>query len=366
MSRELEFTAGVGYTVGADSKITMKWDNGKAYSAIRGATVSYIPKHYHAHFKRKEGGEPGDYSPGADYVSLTVGGVNKNLAFAIVTIRAAGFSLPDIVFNAAEIVLDDAAVLDIATDAELANHILAHQAALNNLIQQSLSIMALNGVSMVTSGHHYTAEAEVWNRFISATAFDTSVSQLRLAAYEGPIFHDTFHMVDIEWLAGMVCADSSALTGHINGVAAKRIPAQPAGTTIIAVLEAMLDDLKIVNAKLYAVFEPITVTIRQIQAKIRANPLDWCSQFNRKGTAKNMAEVEQFTGVAAMVYSYLNTVLTKKPTSLRSKALKSAVNRMTQQALIGQQLAEKFPVAEINVEEFTRTIEVVLKSIVIS
>jgi hypothetical protein len=352
MTSTVRFVEGLGFDIGADKKVKLVWDNGKAFDTVKGASVGYIPPHMYAHFAKDKEGKPGHYNLASDYKSMRDGKVSMQVAMTTCVIRAAGFSVAGLVLNRAEIVLEDAAKDETEADAQLADWLVKNAQPLKNVIQQSLSIMALNGISMVVNGHHYVAEQSMWSRFISASDWDNIVANLGLVNWEGAVYHDAFHMVDVDWLATEVTSSKSRFIGHVNGVVSKRIPAQPSGTLMIAVLLAMLNDLSAASPKLHEVFSAVKEPAERIQAIIRSAPLDWCAQFPRVTTNANLARVDKFAPISVVLYSYLNTVLEKKPTSLRSKALKAAAGKNTPQVIIGQQLAAKFPVAELDVETF--------------
>jgi hypothetical protein len=353
MAKLIRFADGVGFDIALDHKVKMVWQNGKAYESIKGASSSYVPPHMFAHFVKDKDNKPGHYNMASDYAAMKAANVAVGLAATICIIRASAFSMKDLVLNAAEIILQDTAADETGADQALADFLVKNTAHLKNVMQQSVSILALNGISMVVNGHHYIAEQSMWSRFAAAANWDVTVTGLGLVNWEGPIYHDALHMVDIDYIARKVTDPASDLIGHVNGVVSKRIPAQPSGTLIVSVFLAMLDDVAASNEMVTKFFHAARAPAESLQKRIMAAPLDWCAQFPRKNTAAHLREVDQFAPLAVILFAYLNTVLERKPTSLRSKALKSAAAKNTPHVIMGQQLAERYPVQELNEERFT-------------
>jgi hypothetical protein len=353
----IRFAQNVGLDLGADGKMTVQWDNGHAYDMVKGATVSYIPKHMYAHFVFSGENTIKEYSPGSDFDAMTAAGVTMQNAIAVVFVRLVMTSIKDIRFNAAEVEKVKEVKKELGTNADISKLIKDNQQALSNLTQQGLTILALNGIQMISSGHHYVDTSGMWSRFAAATSFDDTVAKLKLTNHEGLLFHDAGHFIDIDWLAAQVASENSVFVGHVNGVASTRLPAVPAGTTLVGVLLAMIDDCKIVNPKIASMFTPFAEIAHELQKMIRASPLDYCAQFQRTNTSSNLKKLDRLVKPACILFGYLNKAMTRKSTALKAKSLQTAASRNASYTEMGGRLADAQPAVELTLETIAETLK---------
>jgi hypothetical protein len=350
MSTVYKFADSCVITFNADRQANVAWENGKALDAVTGAAIDYIPKHMKLTCNLIEGKYM--YNFQAQYELMVSGTVNPKLAFIICLMRKIVIGLTGLELNSAEVVTVAGTKEDVVFAPEVVQMVDRSPEVLKAILNQSVTILALNAINILVQGHHYQESQSVWRNLNKATNLSTHFEELGITDWEGPIFHDTFHPFDIQTLAKWACKEDSNFAGKVNGVVTKRLPASPAGTIILSVCDAMLHDIAGLVPKVYKVVKSIRKKINDLQTKIKASPLDWCAHFTRKDTAANLSQITEFERMAAFLYGVLEAATRegKKPSALRSQAIKGCVNRNFGVYQMGLNTGERLKSEEVSVD----------------
>jgi len=212
--------------------------------------------------------------------------------------------------------------------------------AFNALLDAGPTILGCSGLSMLAKGHNYDGNDGMWTRLNEALGLDRNCSALKIPDYAGVLYHDALHPFDVEWKTMLVTDLNSALVGHVNGVVLKRMPGTPAGTALVFVLSALVEELTVVNSKTVELFGPLHDSLAWIGARIRAKPLDWCTNFQRSMTADNLAIVTALEPIAAVAYGAAQVMLPAKASVLKSKALSNVGKRLAGHQAIGREVGD--------------------------
>jgi hypothetical protein len=350
MSTVYKFADSCSITFNADRQVNVAWENGKALEAVTGAAIDYIPRHMKLTCNFVE--NKYEYNFQAQYELMVGGGVTPKLAFIICLMRKIVFGLENIKLNSAEVATVAGTKEDVVFAQDVVQMVDTFPEVLQAILNQSVTILALNAISILVQGHHYQESQSVWRNLNKATNLSDHFEKLGIADWEGPIFHDTFHPFDIHTLAKWACDEKSVFAGKVNGVATKRLPANPAGTIILSVCDAMLHDIAGLVPKVYKAVKSIRKKIKDLQDSIKKSPLDWCAHFTGKDTAVNLSKVTEFERMAAFLYGVLEAATRegKKPSALRSQAVKGCINRNFGVYQMGLNAGERLKREEISVE----------------
>lgn len=366
MAGIVTFTEGCYFEFAEDGTLHLVWNNGNALNAVTGASLDYIPSHYHWVAYRENAELHYDFA--GQYTLLTENGVGATLAFIVCSMRQILASIRGIQFNLAEMDIRQARNAAGVFPPELIRSLQAHDNEFKSILNQTLSIVVCNGISSVSKGHHYIGNDSMWARLQGATKLNEPFEILNIADWEGAIFHDALHPIDVRWLAEKVCSNDldDIFKGHINGVALKRLPAIPAGTMMLTVIMAMMRDLEAYSPEIAGKMSRFEEPIKNLMTEIRNAPLDYCTHFQTAQTAENLKKIDAFAPVAAFLYGFLNAAKgdNRAPSSIQSKAIKSIANRNSNPTIMGTQLGATYAGAEISKEKVFEFIETLFNSIV--
>jgi len=334
----LVFANDCAFFRGKNNVFECKWDNGTAVEAVRGASIDYVEPRFH--FAGKFKGQYFEYNTAADFGRLVSGGVKPVLAAVIVGMRKVVMSLKDSKINFAEcrISTEDEEKVELVD--EHWNVLETNKLAYNALLDAGPTILGCNGLSMLAKGHNYDGNDGMWTRLNEALGMDRNCSALKIPDFAGALYHDALHPFEVEWKTALVTDLSSTLVGHVNGVVLKRMPGTPAGTALVFVLAALVEELTVVNSKTVELFGPLHDTLTWLGARIRGKPLDWCTNFQRSMTADNLAIVAALEPVAAVAYGVAAVMLPAKASVLKSKALSNVGKRLAGHQAIGREVGE--------------------------
>lgn len=338
-NNQVKFANGCYFTRGAEGKIEIKWDNGKALVAVKGAAIDYINPAYHMACTF-EGNVP-KYAPMKDLAKLIAASVNPKLALLVVGFRKVACSFETAVLNIAELQTvtetdPDGAITQVDWDTIMKNN-----PAYNAILDIAATVLGLNGISLMLKGHNYLDSDSMWARLESAVDLDANAAALGLSDYLGLLLHDALHPFSADWKVELASKVNSPLVGHVNGVLIKRMPGVPAGTTIVFVTKAAIDQLSLIRADASKAFEDVTTSLDLLISKIRAKPLDWCAMFQRSMTADNLAHVTKIEGMAAMVYGVCTVLFDRKMSIMKSASFKNNAAKHPAMVAIGANWAEE-------------------------
>jgi hypothetical protein len=312
-----EYATGCKLTMADDGVTSCAWENGNALVATDGGSVGYIGKHMHIHVKA----DNKHYSMWDDYDSMLGAGIDSRAAIIVVMSRSIVCSMEGIAFSVAETVeLKDKAVTGKLTD-EAKAMLDQAGAVVSTLLKQSITILALNGISMLSTGHHYDARDSMWKRFNAATKYATALEAIGITTDIGVFFHDMFHPVDIKWLGQKVSNDHSVFLGHIQGVALIRLGQLPAGCASVGILEAISDEVGALVPKAKGVAMAIKGMCGKIRVVIKKSPLEFCAHYQTANTAENLAKVAKIDVIVAFMLGVHVGAELKKSTATAAKSL---------------------------------------------
>lgn len=332
----------------ADGKLVIEWHNGQSLNAVTGASIQYIP----VHMRMTGTLDNGDftYDASRDVARMIAGGVNGKLAMVVAAMRKAVLAMPSSVVNLTECwiatVDDDVATVDAADFARLRDN----SAAFAGVVQQAITILAMNGLSMLNKGHNYITSDKAWTRLVQATGLDDHFEKLGLADWEGSVFHDALHPFDLAWKARLVIEKSTPLSGHVHGVAMVRMPGVPAGTAVVGVTMAAIDDIIALKPTASNQLAPFRETLRCLLTRIKAEPLNWCVHIGGRGTAANLANVKLVEGNCAFVFGVASFLFDRKSTILKAQSLKNVAARNPARVKLGATYAEGLPDEELTAD----------------
>jgi hypothetical protein len=323
-----------------EGKYALTWDDGKAVQATRGGAKDYIPNHMKMHFDAKTHA----YAPNDDYAAMVAAKVDSMLAFLIVLMRQIAVSLPGTLVSETEALYVDVVIDSMALDNKVLTALEVHGKAIDSICQQTFTIMALNGISMISRGHHYSADDKFWDRFKTAVAFDDDMSRLKVTNYEGAILHDLLHPLDIDYLARMASDVQSPLRTKIHGVASKRLGTVPAGCTVVQLFIVMLERIQFKNKEFASAFTEVRVVAVERLEEIRIHPLDYCINMPRSVTENNLSRVVVFEPLVALCLGYLQNLenVDNRDTLISAKSLKNVRDRQAAAYELGRAAAETY------------------------
>jgi len=165
------------------------------------------------------------------------------------------------------------------------------------------------------------------------------VSILGITDYSGTIYHDALHPFDAEWKVQLAADVGSEIVGHVNGVLIKRMPGVPAGTTLVFVTMAAIEQIKVLRPATIKIFGTLESELQKLAGRIRQNPLDWCVVFQRAETASNLAEIAQIEALCAFIYGMCQALFDRKMSIMKSASFKNNANRHTAMAAVGKEWA---------------------------
>lgn len=362
---EYVFTDKCRFTLDEGNRCKLEWDNGTALSAVTGATTGYIPKYMNLTCTRTN--NVTSYNFAAQYRALVAGGVEAKLAFIIAAMRKVASSMHAITYNLAEITV----VEDRQEDAELHQDVatmLANQGAVvTQILRQTLSIIGMNGLNMVINGHHYTPSAKMYMRYLKAVPLMAAFDDLGIADWMGPVFHDCFHPIYVQYLASLVCKEDSWLVGHVHGVVSRRIPAFPAGTTSIGLMDALRKQLVAFVPEFQDLNESINSLVKRVTAMIREAPLDYCATFQQANTIKNLEMIRKFDPLVAFLSGSVrraSEILEMSSLStLTAKSLGNVQNSNPEAYISGVSYAEALVKKEVDVDKLRTYIGNLIESL---
>jgi hypothetical protein len=362
---EYIFTDRCRFTIDEQNKCTLEWDNGNALLAVTGATTGYIPKYMNLTCTRVNGVL--SYNFAAQYRALVAGGVEAKLAFIIAAMRKVASGMRDIRYNLAEITIVD----ERQEEAELHQDVTAmlrdKGAVVTQVLRQTLSIIGMNGLNMVINGHHYTPSAKMYMRYLKAVPLMSAFDDLAIADWLGPVFHDSFHPIDIRYLANLVCSENSWLVSHVHGVVSRRIPAFPAGTTSIGLMDALRKQLVAFVPEFGDLNESVDNLAKKVTAMVRRSPLDFCATFQQVDTIKNLEMIRKFDPLVAFLAGSVrkaSEILEMSNLStLTAKSLGNVQNSNPEAYIAGANYAEALVKKEVDVGKLTAYIGNLVKSL---
>jgi len=346
MATELTFATGCVFTRDEDGTLSIEWDNGNAMNAITGATLDYIAQHFRV---------AGDvhqatftYRPDVDVARMMAGGVPFKLAFIVMAMRKSVFSQESAVINLVETYTvqgGDAAVQIPQADWDV---LVDHADSVKAIVMQAFTILGLNGLSILSKGHHYRDDDSQWERLNTAAGLDEAFAEIGVSNWEGTVFHHALHPLDLMWKVNLVVHANSPLHGHVHGVLTKRMPGVPAGTAVISAALAAISEVTILRHNAIALLNQFRLMLLNLMEHIRAAPLDWCSHFQRANTGHNLDLVTRLEPVCAFVYGMATSLLDRRASVLKARALKSASGRNPAMTALGREYAESLPVAPVD------------------
>lgn len=362
---EYVFTDKCKFTIDENNVCTLDWDNGNALQAVTGATTGYIPKFMYLTCIRHN--QELQYNFHAQYRAFVEGGLDPKLAFIICAMRKVVSGMKNITYNLAEI----SVVGDRQENAEFHKDVVdmlkSKGQVVTQVIKQTLSIIGLNGLNMVVNGHHYTPSSRMYARYLKAVPLTTMFDDLGIADWNGPLFHDAFHPIEIRYLARLVCTDDSWLVSHVHGVVSRRIPAFPAGTTSIGLMDALRKQL----IAFVPEFEDVSVAIESLCARaiglIRSAPLDYCATFQQANTIKNLETIRKCDPLVAFLSGAVKKAseILDMPnlSTLTAKSLGNVQNSNPEAYVAGVNYATALVKKEVDAEKLKDYIHNMVKSL---
>lgn len=339
----------------ANGRVAVTWDNGRALNAIRGAAIDYIPAHFHVTCTLV--GNVRTYSPGHDLHRLIAGGVSPKLALIVVGLRRAVMSIANVTFNLAEVAIsnpnDPVGEIPLPDFQTLVNFNLSF----NVVIDQALTILGLNAISVLSKGHHFHDGDPMWNRLESAVNLDEHMGKLGISDYAGVLYHDALHPIDLEWKVGLATNPNSPLFGHINGVLMKRLPGMPAGCSTLFVALASAKTLVTYHLGLAEPLRPFIEAANTLTAEIVAAPLNFCAVFQRAVTKANLDRVSAFDPLAAFIYGLITSAFGRKTSQAKSIAFRNNSLRYPAETKRGSDFFETIEVESLTMDNVTEFID---------
>lgn len=332
--------------VNAARQLSVTWNNGHALNAVNGASVDYIPE-----FMRLAGVIQGGtfrYDMSRDMARMTVGQVSPMLALIIALIRKSVLSMDETVVNLVECHNVAAADAFGTIDEAMARILETHAPALQGIIKQSVSILGLNGLSMLSKGHNYIESDGMWSRLAAATKLDEHFEKLGVADWQGKVFHDALHPIDVDYKCSLVVAEDSPLIGHINGVVLKRLPGTPAGTALVSVARSAIIDIITLRPGCAAVLRPTLDVLNELYTRIMDEPLSWCVHFARAATARNLQTITRLEPNMAFIRGMAEELFARKSTILKSQAFRAVGSRYNALYAMGKSYAEDLEELQID------------------
>jgi hypothetical protein len=336
------YTVGCSVNLLEGTTVSINWDNGAAIGATRGASMDYVPAHFFVHVTE----DFRHYGLAEDYAALVIANVDTRLAWVICMIREVVFSMSKVEVNISECVIANDPYGTIDIDQKVITMMKEKGPALTSVIQQSLTILALNGASLVSRGHHYREDDRMWARFEAATSFEENMTTLGISNYSGAIFHDALHPFDYDWIATLASNPASELRTSVNGVALRRLGTLPAGTTVLGLIEPLINEVRIRSALLADVLEMTLPKVKEMIATVRRNPLKFCIHLPRHETATNLQAISTYEPIVAIMYGYLKALGVKGTTTLQAKSLQNIAQRNSAAYGLGAKCAQAFPLGE--------------------
>jgi hypothetical protein len=332
----LQYAKGCQVILGTNNKVRLVWDNGAAVEATSGATADYIPPHMHI---RMHGVH---YAFAEDYRDMVAGRLNAKLAWIICLIRQVVFSLQDVRLSITEVVqVSDASEEAVVSD-EVIVMLREKGQVVNSIVNQAFSILALNGITLVSTGHHYSADDKVYTNFMNASKLVDSFESLKIQGWEGTLFHDVMHPFDYDWIAALSMSSDSNVRTKVHGVVAKRFGGMPSGCTVLSLTVALHNEVRVRSVELGALLMPVVTSAKEMIEVIRKKPLDYCASLTRAGTPERLLGVQKFEPAVAIMSSYLKALDVGKLTVLAAKSIKSIQTRNSTSTALGEQAAEVF------------------------
>jgi hypothetical protein len=347
-----EYTSGCYVTKKDERTVTVTWNNGKAYGATRGATIDYVPRHMFLHIANGDK----SYNMASDYAAMVAGAVAPKLAWIICMVRRVAMSMTGVQVLGAETIYTGTSLDSFEVAADVMTMLTENAQVVNSIVQQTFSVLALNGQSLIQKGHHYTEEDAAYERLVTATGLDTKFTALRITNWTNALFHDALHPLDYDWVASLVVRSSSGLRERVHGVANTRMNVLPAGCTHLGLVRPLYEEILGRNGALAAGIRAVVVQVDDYIEVVKAQPLDYCAHFQRAGTAERLQELAKFEVVPAFQTGYLKKLGVKKLTVLAAKSLQGIAARHPAAYLLGEAAADKFPLAERSTEEIMQTL----------
>lgn len=354
----IRFADGCTFTRNQNGSVTVAWVNGNALQAVKGAAVDYVAPHFYMACSMVQGAPV--YQANPDLARLIAGGVPVRLALVIVGMRKIALSLPGVTISMAEVFIVADQASNGSVPAEDFQHLVANRIAFLGVIDLALTILGLNGISLLNKGHHYKEEDGAWSRLTTAVNLDTMMETLGIQNYEGMLFHDAMHPIDIAFKARLVATMPSPLTGHINGVLQKRLPGVPAGTAVLFVSLAAIDQLMIAKLSTTETLTPLRERMAVLCREVRANPLNWCSVFQVAVTTENLAQIGALEPACAFVYGACKQAFGRSTTILKSMAFKNVGIRHPAMVNLGKSYVEGLDDAPVSDEVIRAMFEKIL------
>lgn len=355
------FTDTCTFTRGDNGQVAIAWDNGNAVEAVRGAAIDYVDPKYHMAVRRTNGNVT--YAPEADLARLIAGDINQVLALVIVGMRRVCASFEHVELNLAEVVV----VADGEGTAEVTeanwNRVTGNAGAFKALLDIGPTILGMNGLSLMLKGHNYLENDSMWARLEAAADIESLVTPLGLLDYAGPLFHDALHPFTAEWKVRLAADIESPLIGHVNGVLMKRIPGVPAGTAIVFVTLAAIQEIRLIRPKATNALGGLADALSVLRDRIRDNPLNWCAAFQRHETAENLAKVSKTEPLCAFIYGACSVLFDRKVSILKSASFKNNAIRHTGMSTLGREWGEALEVTEMTTDAIEQMFQALVEEI---
>lgn len=331
----IAFTDTCTFTRAGNGSITVAWDNGSAIAAVRGAAIDYVDPRFHMAVTRTA--NTLTYAPAADLARLIAGGLNAKMALVIVGMRRICASFPGVELNIAEVqVVPATEAAGVVPEADW-NALQTNLAAFRALLDIAPTVLGMNGLSLMLKGHNYIESDSMWARLESAAGLDGVTSSLALVDYAGTLFHDALHPFTAESKVSLASDVASPLIGHVNGVLVKRLPGVPAGTALVFVTRAALEEVVLMRPSAARAVRGLKRALERLGSRIRQSPLDWCTVFQRADTAANLAQVAKLEPLCAFVYGACTVLFEKKVSIMKSASFKNNAARHTAMTSVGKE-----------------------------
>jgi hypothetical protein len=345
------------------------WDDGEALETTKGASIDYIPKHMYMHINA----DSGVYAPHRDIEAMMNAGLPASLALTVVSMRQNMISLfrsrisekPKV--NASECVFVDRDRAGAPlTDAQ-SGEIERNSTAISNVVQMTFTIAAMNGIGLITQGHHYVDTQSSWASLDRATGILANIEQISgrygADAAERVIYHDALHPFSYDWIASLAANPASPILANVHGTASIRIPTIPAGVTVVPLLIALVEFCKSINAEFAAGLAPLVVVLKQFQANVQNRPLDYCVHFKRDALNQAKDQIDTFKRIAATLAGFVRQAVGDKSTIMKSRALRTIESQYAPEAQMGRALAGKIPVSQLSAREIQASFSELLNRI---
>jgi hypothetical protein len=308
--------------------------------AVRGAAIDYINPAYHMACTVANNAHT--YAPSKDLARLITANVNPRLAMLVVGFRKIATSItgPNAELNISELHTVVAADPDGVIPQADWDVLIANQQAYNAILDIAATVLGLNGISLMLKGHNYLDTDSMWTRLESAVSLDENAAALGIADYAGLLLHDALHPFSPDWKVQLASRVDSPLVGHVNGVLIKRMPGIPAGTTIVFVTRAAIEQINLIKPSTQEVLKSLADGLDNVITTIRSEPLEWCAMFQRADTAENLAHISKLEGPCALIYGACTVLFDKKMSILKSASFKNNASRHPGLVAIGASWAE--------------------------